>query len=71
MILIAEKVVRLTPRESETLACLLRGKTYWQIGKAMGISRHGVDKHMRSLREKFGAATSIQVVVEAFRNGLM
>lgn len=63
--------VHLSQRESETLGWLAQGKTYWEMGRIMGISRHGVDKRMRVLKEKFGVATEIQVVAEAFRRDLV
>jgi DNA-binding CsgD family transcriptional regulator len=42
-----------------------------EIGKIMGVSRHTTDKYGRALREKFGVSTRLEVVVEAFRHGLV
>ncbi len=70
-ILLREKeqatTVKLTPREREALQWAAEGKTEWEIGEQMGISEHGVDKHMRSAREKLGTRTRAHAVAEALR----
>jgi LuxR family quorum sensing-dependent transcriptional regulator len=63
-------MIPLTPRESETLTWVVRGKTDWEIGKIMQISEHGADKHLRALREKLGVSTRAGIVAEAFRRDL-
>ena len=47
------------------------GKTDWEIGELMGISRHGADFHLRSARVKLGCVTRAQAVAEGFRRGLI
>lgn len=59
--------VRLTPREQEALQWAAEGKTEWEIGERMGISEHGVDKHMRAAREKLGTRSRTHAVAEAIR----
>jgi len=59
--------IKLTPREKETLQWAAEGKTESEIGERMGISEHGVDKHMRSAREKLGTRTRTHAVAEALR----
>jgi LuxR family quorum sensing-dependent transcriptional regulator len=59
--------ISLTPRERETLQWAAEGKSEWEIGERMGISEHGVDKHMRSAREKLGTRTRTHAVAEAMR----
>ncbi|MGO4525460.1 autoinducer binding domain-containing protein [Microvirga sp. 2MCAF35] len=59
--------ITLTPRERETLQWAAEGKSEWEIGERMGISEHGVDKHMRSAREKLGTRTRTHAVAEAIR----
>jgi LuxR family quorum sensing-dependent transcriptional regulator len=63
--------VKLTPREREALQWAAEGKSEWEIGERMGISEHGVDKHMRSAREKLGTRTRVHAVAEAIRLGLI
>ena len=38
-----------------------------EIGAKMGISGHGVDKHLRSVREKVQARNTAQAVAELLR----
>jgi LuxR family quorum sensing-dependent transcriptional regulator len=64
-------MIALTPRESETLTWVVRGKTDREIGMIMRISEHGADKHLRGLREKLGASTRAGIVAEAFRRELV
>lgn len=63
--------IHLTPREHEALQWAAEGKTEWEIGELMGISEHGVDKHMRSAREKLGTRSRVHAVAEAIRLGLI
>ena len=66
-----ERRMGLTPRERESLQWAAEGKTDWEIGELMGISRHGVDFHLRSARVKLGCVTRTQAVAEGFRRGLI
>lgn len=61
----------LTPREREALQWAAEGKSEWEIGEIMGISEHGVDKHMRTARQKLGTTSRTQAVAEAIRQGLI
>jgi DNA-binding CsgD family transcriptional regulator len=46
----------LTLREMEVLTWVARGKSAWEIGKILGISKRTVDEHARSAAHKLGAA---------------
>lgn len=46
----------LTLRETEVLTWVARGKSAWEIGKILGISKRTVDEHARSAARKLGAA---------------
>jgi len=46
----------LTLRETEVLAWVARGKSAWEIGKILGITKRTVDEHARSAARKLGAA---------------
>jgi LuxR family quorum sensing-dependent transcriptional regulator len=63
--------VALSPREREALQWAAEGKSEWEIGERMGISEHGVDKHMRSARLKLGTTSRTHAVAEAIRQGLI
>ena len=67
----SERRMGLTPRERESLQWVAEGKTDWEIGELMGISRHGVDFHLRSARMKLGCISRTQAVAEGFRRGLI
>lgn len=63
--------ITLTPRENEALQWSAEGKTEWEIGEAMGISEHGADKHLRSVRAKLGASSTTHAVALGIRQGLI
>ncbi|MFF8800177.1 MULTISPECIES: autoinducer binding domain-containing protein [unclassified Methylobacterium] len=67
----SERRIGLTARERESLQWAAEGKTDWEIGELMGISRHGADFHLRSARVKLGCVTRAQAVAEGFRRGLI
>jgi LuxR family transcriptional regulator, quorum-sensing system regulator BjaR1 len=62
---------RLAPRESVALQWAAEGKTDWEIAQLMGISEHGVDRHMRFVRHKLGASNRAHAVAEAIRRGII
>ena len=61
----------LTPRETQILEWIASGKSDWQIGKILAISKKTVNYHAENLKRKFGVSTRIQVVVAAMRGGHM
>jgi LuxR family quorum sensing-dependent transcriptional regulator len=67
----AKQSVHLSPREREALQWAAEGKSEREIGEHMGISEHGVDKHMRSARLKLGTTSRTHAVAEAIRQGLI
>jgi LuxR family transcriptional regulator, quorum-sensing system regulator BjaR1 len=66
-----KRIVTLTPRELEALQWAAEGMSEWEVGERMGISEHGVDKHMRSARSKLGTKSRVHAVAEAIRLGLI
>lgn len=61
---------RLTEREHFVLTLLLRGMSNHQIGRAMGISIHGVKRHVSNLLVKFNCSNRTEVALVAQRLGL-
>jgi len=53
---------KLTPREREVAAFLVKGKTSKVIAREMGLSPRTVEMHRAKLMRKFGAATSSDLV---------
>ncbi|MER8880866.1 helix-turn-helix domain-containing protein, partial [Mesorhizobium sp. M0684] len=55
--------VALSRREIECLKWAARGKTAWEIGRILGISRRTAAYHRDNARKKLGAPTTIQAAV--------
>jgi DNA-binding NarL/FixJ family response regulator len=62
---------RLTPRERDVLARLADGLDNRTIAKDLGVEYSTVRGHVRSLIEKFGARSRVDVVAIAYRTGLV
>ncbi|MFF3444416.1 response regulator transcription factor [Streptosporangium sp. NPDC002721] len=65
-----ELTERLTEREHTALTLLLRGMSNNQIARAMGISIHGVKRHVSNLLVKFDCSNRTEVALVAQRLGL-
>ncbi|MET4068247.1 LuxR family transcriptional activator of conjugal transfer of Ti plasmids [Bradyrhizobium sp. S3.2.6] len=52
--------VLLSPREFECLSWAAEGKSFWEIGHILGISRHTVASYLDSAKEKLGVRTIVQ-----------
>jgi DNA-binding CsgD family transcriptional regulator len=50
----------LSPRELECLDWAAKGKSAWEIGRILGISRHTVASYLDSAKEKLGVRTIVQ-----------
>lgn len=53
-------VTKLSPRELECLEWAAQGKTAWEIGRILGISRHTVVSYLDTVKEKLGVRTIVQ-----------
>jgi LuxR family transcriptional regulator, quorum-sensing system regulator BjaR1 len=62
---------RLTPREHEVLTWVARGKSAWEIGKILKISKRTVDEHAATAVGKLGAVSRVHAVALAMRDGLI
>ena len=56
----------LTDRERELLPCLLRGESTKEIAAALAISPYTVQEHLKSLFEKFGVKSRLEMVGRIF-----
>ncbi|MEY9543151.1 LuxR family transcriptional activator of conjugal transfer of Ti plasmids [Bradyrhizobium diazoefficiens] len=52
----------LSPREAECLQWAAQGKSAWEIGTILGISRHTVITHLENAKTKLGVRTIVQAV---------
>jgi LuxR family transcriptional regulator, quorum-sensing system regulator BjaR1 len=55
----------LTDRELEVMAWVARGKSAWEIGKILDITKRTVDEHVRFATRKLGAANRTAAVAIA------
>lgn len=62
--------LRLTARESQVVRHLMLGMTNGQISAELNISEKTVKHYVGSLKDKFGAANRLEVVLEAQRLGV-
>lgn len=67
----AEPAVRLTPRETDVLRLLGRGRRCAEIGAALGVHPATVENHKRRVFEKLGVNGETQAVAVALRMGLL
>jgi LuxR family transcriptional regulator, activator of conjugal transfer of Ti plasmids len=52
----------LSPREAECLEWAAQGKSAWEIGTILGISRHTVATYLENAKTKLGVRTIVQAV---------
>jgi DNA-binding NarL/FixJ family response regulator len=66
----AEKIARLTPRETEIVALVSEGMNGERIATHLKISEATVRNHLTSILGKLGLANKFELAVYAHRNGL-
>lgn len=54
--------ITLSPREIECLGWAANGKSAWETGRILGISRHTVAFHLDNAKAKLGVRSTIQAV---------
>lgn len=54
--------IRLSPREIECLKWAAQGKSAWETGRILGISRYTVAFHLDNAKAKLGVRSTIQAV---------
>jgi LuxR family quorum sensing-dependent transcriptional regulator len=66
----AEDMPSLTRREREVLAWSAQGKSAWEIGELLQLSKRTVDEHARTAMRKLGASNRTHAVAIAIRRRL-
>lgn len=61
----------LTERQRACLLWSTRGKSDWETGKILGISRGTVIQHMANARERYDVHTKTELSVRALQDGLI
>ena len=64
-------VPALTPRETEVLDWMAQGKSNSVIGDILGMSRHTVDTHVRSIYEKLDVRDRTTAAIKGLGHGLI
>jgi DNA-binding CsgD family transcriptional regulator len=62
---------QLTAREAEVLTWVARGKSAWEIGEILALSKRTVDEHAATAVKKLGAVSRVHAVALAVRDGLI
>lgn len=70
---LAERLPKLdlTPRESEVLACVARGRSNREIAKRLGIAEKTVRLHVSSILMKIGVRDRTQATLYALQHGFV
>ena len=63
--------VDLTPRETEVLACITKGRSNREIAEELKIAEKTVRIHVSSLLEKMGARDRTQATIYALQRGMV
>jgi LuxR family quorum sensing-dependent transcriptional regulator len=61
----------LTAREIEVLEWVARGKSAWEIGEILKITKRTVDEHVHSAVRKIGVANRTHAVAVAIRDRII
>jgi DNA-binding CsgD family transcriptional regulator len=61
----------LTEREREVLNWVARGKSAWEIGQILHITKRTVDEHVQNARRKLGASNRTEAVTLAVHNRMI
>ena len=61
--------VPLSPRQVECIALVAQGKSDWEIGQILGLSRDTVHEYVESARRRYGVRRRTQLVLRAVRDG--
>jgi len=61
----------LTPREREVLAWVAQGKSAWEIGEILNITKRTVDEHAQAAVRKLGAVNRTHAVAIALRESII
>ncbi|MET4015910.1 helix-turn-helix transcriptional regulator [Bradyrhizobium japonicum] len=69
--MIGGQVVKLTAQQKQCLRWVEEGKSSWEIGMILRISRNTVDFHIKNAMRKLEVTTRIQAAIKARRLKLL
>jgi len=61
----------LSPRQTDVLACLLRGMSNKQIGRELDLAEGTIKSHVFAIFRALGVSSRAQAVIEASRRGIL
>jgi len=64
----SEERPQLTARQIECVTLIAKGKTDWEAGTLLGVSKETVHKHIQAAMRRFGVNCRMQLVVRALIN---
>jgi DNA-binding CsgD family transcriptional regulator len=59
------RIVRLTPRETDVVGLIARGCTYSQVAERLGVSAHTVATHIKNAYRKLEVHSAAAAVMRA------
>jgi LuxR family transcriptional regulator, quorum-sensing system regulator BjaR1 len=62
---------KLTARECEVLRWVANGKSAWEVGEILHITKRTVDEHVQTAVRKLGAVNRTNAVALALRDGII
>nr|WP_315477472.1 response regulator transcription factor [uncultured Undibacterium sp.] len=61
---------KLTPRERETMVCLVRGESNKQIARNLDVAESTIKIHVQNILKKLNLSSRVQIAVYAVEHGL-
>jgi len=61
--------ISLSPRQIECIAFVAQGKSDWEIGQILGLSRDTVHEYVEAARRRYGVRRRTQLVLRVVRDG--
>jgi len=66
---LANVPIALSPRQIDCLDLVAQGKSDWEIGQILGLSRDTVHEYVEGARRRYGVRRRTQLVLRAVRDG--
>jgi two-component system nitrate/nitrite response regulator NarL len=62
---------KLTPRELETIVCLVRGESNKEIARSLDVAESTIKIHVQNILKKLNLSSRVQIAVYAVEHGLV
>lgn len=64
-------LIKLTPRETEVLTWVAKGKSRWETGVILHVSEDTVKAHLENIRHKLGATNTTHAIAISLMHGMI